>query len=84
MKKNKHYFLRLAIIKTMLLGFTFLIMPVLASLYHKLIGEDAFNAYFGYTVAAGIVLIIGNLILVVRAWVLAFDRALREDYLRED
>tara|TARA_R110000744_G_scaffold163686_1_gene280711 strand:+ start:1285 stop:1539 length:255 start_codon:yes stop_codon:yes gene_type:complete len=84
MKKDKHYFLRLAIIKTMALGITFLTMPILASIYHNFIGDKVFNSYFGYVVAAGIVLIIGNLILVFRAWVLAFDKTSRSQYLKED
>ncbi len=84
MKKDKHYFLRLAIIKTMALGITFLTMPILASIYHNLIGDKVFNSYFGYIIAAGILLIVCNLILVVRAWVLAFDKNLRNQYLKED
>ena len=84
MKKNKHYFLRIAIIKTMITGFMFLLMPVLASLYHNLIGDESFESYFGYIIGAGIVLIIGNMILLVRSWVLALDKDYRRDYLNDN
>ncbi len=83
MKQNKHYFLRLAIIKTMLSGFLYLLMPLIAHFYHLLIGK-AFDHYWGYVVLGGAIMIIGNMILLARAWTLAFDSDARERYFREN
>lgn len=80
MKKNKHYFLRLAILKTMATGSFYLFVPVLAKIYHNFIGWD----YIGYTIFGGAVLIVGNVILLVRSWALAFDKYMRKEYLKDE
>lgn len=80
MKKNKHYFLRIAILKTMGTGFLYLLMPIVAKFYNQYIGDN----YIGYTIFGSAVMIIGNIILLVRAWALAFDRDLRKEYLTDD
>ncbi len=84
MKKNKHYFLRLAILKTMISGFIYLLMPALATMYHSLIGDAAFSNYFGYIIASGVIMVLGNMILLVRSWALALDSDIRRDYLIEN
>jgi hypothetical protein len=78
--KNKHYFLRLAILKTMATGFLYLAMPIVAKIYHNYVGWD----YVGYTAFGAGVMILGNLTLLIRAWALAFDKDLRKNYLKED
>ena len=83
MKRNKHYFLRLAIIKTMLSGFLYLLMPLIAHFYHLIIGK-AFDDYWGYVVFGGAIMIIGNMILLFRAWALAFDSDMRDRYFLEN
>lgn len=80
MTKNKHYFLRIAILKTMATGFLYLLMPVVAKIYHSYVGWD----YIGYTAFGAGVMILGNLVLLIRAWVLAFDKDIRKEYLKED
>ena len=80
MKKNKHYFLRLAILKTMMSGCTYLFMPVLAEIYHDYIGYK----YVGYTVFGAGVIILGNIILLFRAWALAFDGEMRRDFHKDN
>jgi hypothetical protein len=80
MSKNKHYFLRIAIIKTMITGSFYLFVPILAKLYHSYIGWD----YIGYTAFGSGVLILGNMILLVRAWTLAFDSDTRRNYFKEN
>jgi len=55
-------------------------MPLAARIYTQYIGSE----YVGYTVFGAGILIIGNLILLVRAWALAFDKGFRERYLKED
>jgi hypothetical protein len=83
MKRNKHYFLRLAVIKTMLSGLLYLLMPLFAHFYHLVIGK-AFDNYWGYVVLGGGIMILGNVILLVRAWALAFDSDVRKSYYEED
>lgn len=78
--KNKRYFLRLAIMKTMLSGALYLLMPLLAHLYDKAMPDG----YEGYTVYGGGILILGNLILLVRAWAFALNKDERKAYLKED
>jgi len=78
--KNKHYFLRLAIIKTMLTGLMYLMMPLAANFYNDYIPDG----YFGYTIFGAGIMIIGNLILLVRAWAFALDKDLRKDFLNND
>jgi hypothetical protein len=80
MRKNKHYFLRIAILKTMITGTFYLFVPVGANLYHKYIGWE----YWGYIAFGSGIMIIGNLILLIRAWVLAFDKDVRREYYTED
>lgn len=80
MTKNKHYFLRIAILKTMASGCLYLLMPLVAKFYHYYIGGE----YEGYTIFGSGVMILGNIILLVRAWALAFDKDLRKSYLAED
>jgi hypothetical protein len=80
MIKDKHYFLRLAILKTMASGFFYLLMPLPAKWYQEIIG----NEYYGYTIFGSTILIIGNIILLVRAWVFAFDKTERENFLNND
>ena len=78
--KNKHYFLRLAILKTMASGCLYLLMPIGAKIYHNFVGGQ----YIGYTVFGSGVMILGNFILLIRAWALAFDKDVRKTYLTED
>jgi hypothetical protein len=80
MTKNKHYFLRIAILKTMASGCFYLLMPLAAKFYHQYVGSE----YVGYTIFGSGVMILGNIILLVRAWALAFDKDLRKSYLTED
>lgn len=80
MRKGKKYFLKMAIYKTLLTGITYLFMPVIAKIYQKYIGYE----YVGYTVFGSFILITGNLILLFRAWVLAFNKDDREKYYEED
>lgn len=84
MKKNKNYFMRLAIIKTMASGGFYLLMPLLSSMYRHLVGGDVLDRYFGYVVFATFILMVGNIILLIRSWALAFDKDFRESYLKED
>lgn len=80
MVKNKHYFLRIAILKTMASGCFYLLMPLAAKLYEQVMQGE----YFGYTIFGAGVMILGNIILLVRAWVLAFDKDIRDAYLNKD
>ncbi len=80
MKKNKHYFLRIAILKTMVTGSLYLLMPLAAKIYDQYVG----NGYYGYTIFGAAIMIIGNIILLIRAWTLAFDNDARKAYLSED
>ena len=80
MKKNKHYFLRIAILKTMATGCFYLLLPIMAKYYFSYMGHE----YIGYTAFGSGVMILGNIILLVRAWALAFDGDLRKQYLNED
>ena len=68
MKKTKQYYMRMAIIKTIVSGLIYLCMPIIAGQYHKLIGNEAFENYVGYIAAAGFLFIAGSLILLVMAW----------------
>lgn len=78
--KNKHHFLRLAILKTMGAGLLYLAMPLAAKFYHHFVGSE----YFGYTVFGAGIMITGNIILLVRAWILAFDPDARKSYYKKD
>ena len=78
--KNKHYFLRLAILKTMASGCLYLLMPIGAKLYYNYFGGQ----YVWYTIFGSGVLILGNFILLIRAWALALDKDVRKSYLTED
>lgn len=80
MVKTKQEFLKSAIIKTILTGLLYLLMPIPASIYWKYIGHE----WWGYTVLGGGILILGNVILLVRAWVLALDSFTREQYNKND
>jgi hypothetical protein len=80
MNKNKHYFLRLAILKTMATGMFYLFVPLIAKMYHSYIGWD----YIGYTALGSGIMILGNIVLLVRAWALAFDSQIRKDYFKEN
>lgn len=80
MKKDKHYFLRLAILKTIVSGTLYLFLPLLAKIYAKYVGYE----YIGYTMLGAGILLIGNLGLLCRSWVLAFDKDVRKDYLKEN
>ena len=81
--KNKHDFLRLAVLKTMLSGFFYLLMPLFAHFYHSIIGK-AFDNYWGYIVFGSSIMIIANIILLVKAWALALDSDTRKIYYKED
>lgn len=78
--KNKHYFLRMAILKTMSTGLLYLIMPVFATYYEKYVGGQC----IGYTMFGAGIMIVGNIILLIRAWGLALDKDVRKSYLSED
>jgi hypothetical protein len=78
--KNKHYFLKMAILKTMASGLVYLMMPVAAKAYHSYMGGE----YIGYTIFGSAVMIIGNIILLVRAWTFALDKGEREKFLSND
>ena len=80
MKKNKHYFQRIAIMKTMASGLLYLFMPLLAKIYAVFVGYQ----YIGYTILGGGILVIFNLILLCRSWALVFDNEFRRNYLREE
>lgn len=80
MKKNKHYFLKMAILKTMATGIFYLFLPIGAKLYHHYIGLE----YWGYIVFGSGIMILANLVLLLRAWTLAFDSQARKDYYTED
>ena len=78
--KNKQYFLRVAIIKTMASGVFYLSMPLMAKIYHDFVG----GIYPQYTAVGIFVLMAGNAMLLVRAWNLAFDKDSRVNYNLED
>jgi hypothetical protein len=80
MKKNKQYFLRMAIMKTMAFGLLYLFMPLLAKIYAYYVGYD----YVGYTIFGASLLILFNIILLCRSWALVFDDEFRRNYLREE
>ena len=80
MKKNKHYFLRIAMLKTTASGCFYLLMPLAAKFYNQYVGSE----YIGYKIFGAGVMILGNFILLVRAWALAFDKDTRKSYLTED
>lgn len=80
MKKNKHYFLRIALLKTIVSGIIYLAMPIFAKIYVEYVGD----LYYGYTIFASAIFILTNMILLVRAWTLAFDKDARKEYLSED
>ena len=80
MKKNKHYFQRIAIMKTMASGLLYLFMPLLAKIYAVFVGYQ----YIGYTILGGGILVIFNLILLCRSWALVFDNEFRRNYVREE
>jgi len=84
MKKSKQHYLSLAIVKTMLTGIFYCFMPLLASLYHAFIGDEAFNRYFGYAVLGGGVMILGSVILLCWAWAKALDKDIRRAWEEED
>ncbi len=66
----------MAILKTTATGLLYLFIPIPAKYYISIIGTD----YIGYVAAGSSIMIIGNLILLVRAWALAFDKELRKEY----
>jgi len=77
---EKQKYLRLAVIKTMVSGFFYLMMPPIAKLYHIYIGND----WVGYTILGSSLLILGNIILLIHSWALAFDSDLRKSAREED
>lgn len=80
MVKNKNYFLRLAIVKTVFAISMCLIAPIFVGWYMKQVPEG----YIGYPIFGSIMSIIMTVILVGQAWVLALDKNARKDYLKED
>jgi hypothetical protein len=83
MKKNKHYFLRMAILKTMATGVFYLFIPIFAEIYHSAF-TNAIERYWGYSVLGASIMILGNIVLLVRAWTLAFDSDVRKRYFEGD
>lgn len=79
-KKNKHYFIRIAVLKTIITGWVYLMMPIAATLYNNYVPDG----YTGYTFLGGGIMIIGNMILLIRAWGIALDKDLRKNYLNEN
>lgn len=79
-KKTKHYFIRIAILKTIISGTIYLILPFFAKLYFRVMNGE----YIGYTVAGGIIFSILSCIILIRAWAIALDKETREKYLQED
>jgi sensor histidine kinase YesM len=82
-RKTKHQFLTIAVMKTTFSGLFYLLMPILASKYHEIIGKDA-DRYIGYLIASGFLFVLMNLILLFRAWALVFDSDTRERYYKND
>lgn len=82
-RKTKHQFLTIAIIKTTFSGLFYLLMPFLASKYHKIVGEDA-DRYIGYLIASGFIFVSMNFILLFRSWALVFDSETRKNYYKTD
>lgn len=80
MIKTKQQFLRRALIQTAITGLMYLLLPVVAKMYHNYIGDE----YIGYTVAGGVVLAFGSLVLIIRAWVFVFDKDARINYNKEE
>lgn len=79
MKKNRAYFLKIAMLKTVLTALFYLIVPLFAQWYVPKIG-----GYWGYAIFSSAIFIIVNLILVIQSWVLVFDHELRKEYLKEE
>lgn len=75
---KKHFFIS-AIIKTLISGLLYLAMPPIAAWYTRTVGE----IYTGYKVLGMGLIIITNLIVLVKDWVLAFFPDIREAYLKE-
>jgi hypothetical protein len=83
MQKNKHYFLRMAILKTMATGIFYLIVPIFAEIYHSAF-SSAVERYWGYIILGASIMILGNIVLLIRAWALAFDSDVRKRYFEGD
>lgn len=79
-RKNKQYFLRQAIIKTIVTGLAYLLMPVWASFYDKFIPEG----YGVYQFIGSVVLLLGNIVLLVHSWALALDKDVRANYHKDN
>lgn len=74
--KNRMYFVRRALVKTMLSAVMYLLMPFAAVFYHKYVPD----VYEGYTILGGVMLIFCNLSLIVWAWIAVFDKKVRDNY----
>lgn len=80
MKKSRIYYIRLAIIKTMFTGCTYLLMPIAATWYNSYVPDG----YIGYTMFGAGIMILGNIMLLAQAWGLAFDKDLRDQINNQD
>ena len=74
--KSKAYFMRQAVLRTIITGVFYLLMPVWASLYDKFIPDG----YEIYQFIGAVILLIGNILLLVQAWALALDKDVRYNY----
>ncbi len=79
-RKNKQYFLRQAIVKTVVTGLLYLLMPVWADFYNSFIPQG----YEIYQLIGAAILLIGNIILLAQGWALALDKDVRADYHKDN
>ncbi len=77
--KNKNYYFRMAILKTIVTALIYLIIPLFAKWYIPKVDD-----YWGYAAFSSVVLIIINSIILFQAWMLVFDKNYRKEYNTED
>lgn len=80
-KYSKRWFIRMAVLRTVLFAAALFVAPLTSHLYRMIVGEKLYNSTYGYPVAASFVLILMSLVLTIRYYVLAFDDYEREKFI---